>query len=219
MPSRLLEVRRLGVLPFREAESLQQKLVIERQQGRVLDLLLMLEHPRVITLGVSADRGNVLASEKTLLEQGIKVHQTRRGGDVTYHGPGQLIGYPILSLKPDRCDLHRYVRDLEEVLIRTVNDFGVTAKRIPGLTGVWVGEQKLAAVGVRVSRWVTSHGFAINITTDLEDFSLIRPCGISDKGVTTLVQLTDDDVSLVRVADSLIRHFSDVFNFQVTSSS
>ena len=219
MPSRLLEVRRLGVLPFREAESLQQKLVIERQQGRVLDLLLMLEHPRVITLGVSADRGNVLASEKTLLEQGIKVHQTRRGGDVTYHGPGQLIGYPILSLKPDRCDLHRYVRDLEEVLIRTVNDFGVTAKRIPGLTGVWVGEQKLAAVGVRVSRWVTSHGFAINITTDLEDFSLIRPCGISDKGVTTLVQLTDDDVSLVRVVDSLVRHFSEVFNFQVTSSS
>jgi lipoyl(octanoyl) transferase len=179
----------------------------------------MLEHPRVITLGVSADRGNVLASEKTLLEQGIKVHQTRRGGDVTYHGPGQLIGYPILSLKPDRCDLHRYVRDLEEVLIRTVNDFGVTAKRIPGLTGVWVGEQKLAAVGVRVSRWVTSHGFAINITTDPEEFSLIRPCGISDKGVTTLVQLTDDDVSLVRVVDSLIRHFSDVFNFKVTSSS
>ena len=218
MPSRLLEVRRLGVLPFREAESLQQKLVIERQQGRVPDLLLMLEHPKVITLGVSGDRGNVLASEKTLLEQGIKVHQTRRGGDVTYHGPGQLVGYPILSLKPDRCDLHRYVRDLEEVLIRTVNDFGVTAMRIPGLTGVWVGERKLAAVGVRVSRWVTSHGFAINITTDLDDFSLIRPCGISDKGVTTLAQLTDDDVSSVRVVDSLVRHFSDVFSFQVTSS-
>ena len=219
MPSRLLEVRRLGVLPFREAESLQQKLVIERQQGRVSDLLLMLEHPKVITLGVSGDRGNVLASEKTLLEQGIKVHQTRRGGDVTYHGPGQLIGYPILSLKPDRCDLHRYVRDLEEVMIRTVNDFGVRALRIPGLTGVWVGERKLAAVGVRVSRWVTSHGFAMNITTDLDDFSLIRPCGISDKGVTSLAQLADDDVSSVRVADSLVRHFSDVFSFQVTSSS
>ena len=219
MPSRLLEVRRLGVLPFREAESLQQKLVIERQQGRVSDLLLMLEHPKVITLGVSGDRGNVLASEKTLLEQGIKVHQTRRGGDVTYHGPGQLIGYPILSLKPDRCDLHRYVRDLEEVMIRTVNDFGVRALRIPGLTGVWVGERKLAAVGVRVSRWVTSHGFAMNITTDLDDFSLIRPCGIFDKGVTSLAQLADDDVSSVRVADSLVRHFSDVFSFQVTSSS
>ena len=219
MPSRLLEIRRLGVLPFREAESLQQKLVIERQQCRVPDLLLMLEHPRVITLGVSADRGNVLASEKTLLEQGIKVHQTRRGGDVTYHGPGQLIGYPILSLKPDRCDLHRYVRDLEEVMIRTVNDFGVRAMRIPGLTGVWVGERKLAAVGVRVSRWVTSHGFAMNITTDLDDFSLIRPCGISDKGVTSLAQLTDDDISSVRVADSLARHFSDVFSFQVTSSN
>ena len=157
MPSRLLEVRRLGVLPFREAESLQQKLVIERQQRRVPDLLLILEHPRVITLGVSADRGNVLASEKTLLEQGIKVHQTRRGGDVTYHGPGQLIGYPILSLKPDRCDLHRYVRDLEEVLIRTVNDFGVTGVRIPGLTGVWVGGNHVATVPEGVSCFFVFH--------------------------------------------------------------
>ena len=219
MPSRLLEVRRLGVLPFREAESLQQKLVIERQQGRVPDLLLMLEHPRVITLGVSADRGNVLASEKSLLEQGIKVHQTRRGGDVTYHGPGQLIGYPILSLKPDRCDLHRYVRDLEEVMIRTVNEFGVTATRIPGLTGVWVGQRKLAAVGVRISRWVTSHGFALNITTDLNDFSLIRPCGIAGKGVTALAQLTEEDVGVARVTDSLARHFADVFTFGVVRSS
>ena len=122
MPSRLLEVRRLGVLPFREAERLQQRLVGERQQALVPDLLLMLQHPRVITLGVSADSGNVLASQKTLMRKDIKVHQTRRGGDVTYHGPGQLIGYPILSLQPDRCDLHRYVRDLEEVMIRTVKE-------------------------------------------------------------------------------------------------
>ena len=219
MPSGLLEVRRLGVLPFREAERLQQELVVKRQQGRVPDLLLMLEHPRVITLGVSADVGNILASKESLLDQGIKVHQTRRGGDVTYHGPGQLIGYPILSLKPDRCDLHRYVRDLEEVIIRTVNEFGVTATRIPELTGVWVGEKKLAAVGVRISRWVTSHGFALNITTDLNDFSLIRPCGISGKGVTALAQLTDKDVSVDGVSDSLARHFSDVFSFGVTCSS
>ena len=219
MPSRVLKVRRLGVLPFREAERLQQELVVKRQQGRVPDLLLMLEHPRVITLGVSADVGNILASKESLLDQGIKVHQTRRGGDVTYHGPGQLIGYPILSLKPDRCDLHRYVRDLEEVMIRTVNDFGVTATRIPGLTGVWVGQTKLAAVGVRVSRWVTSHGFALNITTDLNDFSLIRPCGISGKGVTALAQLTDEDVSVGLVTDLLVRHFANVFKFEVTCSN
>ena len=219
MSSRVLEVRRLGVLPFREAETLQQELVVERQQDRVPDTLLMLEHPRVITLGVSADATNVLASEEFLSEQEIKVHQTRRGGDVTYHGPGQLVGYPILSLKPDRCDLHRYVRDLEEVIIRTVNEFGVTATRIPGLAGVWVGQTKLAAVGVRVSRWVTSHGFALNITTDLNDFSLIKPCGISGKGVTTLAQLTDGDVSVAMVTDSLVRHFADVFRFEITCSN
>ena len=173
MTCRPLEVRRLGVVPFTEAAILQQQLVVERQRDRVPDLLLLLEHPPVITLGVSADRDNVLASDATLADRGIEIHEARRGGDVTYHGPGQLVGYPVMSLRPDRCDLHRYVRDLEEAMLRTVADFGVRATRIGGLTGVWVGNDKVAAIGVRLSRWVTSHGFAINVTTDLDDFSLI----------------------------------------------
>ena len=215
MTCRPLEVRRLGVVPFTEAAILQQQLVVERQRDRVPDLLLLLEHPPVITLGVSADRDNVLASDATLADRGIEIHEARRGGDVTYHGPGQLVGYPIMSLRPDRCDLHRYVRDLEEAMLRTVADFGVRATRIAGLTGVWVGNDKVAAIGVRLSRWVTSHGFAINVTTDLDDFSLIRPCGLAGRGVTSLDRLTDAGVSTGMVADALAPHFADVFERQL----
>ncbi len=215
MTCRPLEVRRLGVVPFTEAAILQQQLVVERQRDRVPDLLLLLEHPPVITLGVSADRDNVLASDATLADRGIEIHEARRGGDVTYHGPGQLVGYPVMSLRPDRCDLHRYVRDLEEAMLRTVADFGVRATRIAGLTGVWVGNDKVAAIGVRLSRWVTSHGFAINVTTDLDDFSLIRPCGLAGRGVTSLDRLTDAGVSTGMVADALAPHFADVFERQL----
>ena len=169
----------------------------------------------MITLGVSADRDNVLASDATLADRGIEIHEARRGGDVTYHGPGQLVGYPVMSLRPDRCDLHRYVRDLEEAMLRTVADFGVRATRIAGLTGVWVGNDKVAAIGVRLSRWVTSHGFAINVTTDLDDFSLIRPCGLAGRGVTSLDRLTDAGVSTGMVADALAPHFADVFERQL----
>ena len=162
-----LEVRRLGAAPYREALALQQELVVERQAGRVPDLLLLLEHPHVITLGVAArrSRANVLASADELAGRGVEVQEASRGGDVTYHGPGQLVGYPILDLRPDRCDVHRYVRDLEAVLIATARAFGVAADRAAGLTGVWVGDRKLAAIGVRLSRWVTSHGFALNVDT------------------------------------------------------
>ena len=177
------------------------------------DEIWVTEHDAIFTLGQAAKKEHLIAPGS------IPVYQSDRGGQVTYHGPGQLVGYPILSLKPDRCDLHRYVRDLEEVIIRTVNEFGVTATRIPGLAGVWVGQTKLAAVGVRVSRWVTSHGFALNIRTDLNDFSLIRPCGISGKGVTALAQLTDEDVSVGLVTDLLVRHFANVFKFEVTCSN
>ena len=211
---RLLKVRRLGVVGFAEALELQQRLVVSRQQDHIVDELLLLEHPPVITLGVSSKRDNVLASPSVLADRGIEVHETRRGGDVTFHGPGQLVGYPIMSLKPDRCDLHRYVRDLEEVVIRTAASFDVRSTRIPGLTGVWVGTEKLAAIGVRLSRWVTSHGFAFNVTTRLDDFSLIRPCGLRGYGVTSLERLTTTSVSIQAVTDVLTGHFASVFERQ-----
>jgi len=191
--------------------------VSERQRDAIADQLLLLEHPPVITRGVRAGADNVLAPPDVLRRRGVEVHDARRGGDVTYHGPGQLVGYPILLLKPDRCDVHRYVRDLEEVLIRAVAGFGVRATRIEGLTGVWVGNDKLAAIGVRLSRWVTSHGFALNVTTDLDDFALIRPCGLADRGVTSLARLTGTEVSDVAVADRVARRFAEVFDREIVA--
>lgn len=212
-----LEVRRLGRVPYRAAAALQQKLVAERQRGRIADQLLLLEHPPVITRGVRAAADNVLASPAVLRRRGVELHDARRGGDVTYHGPGQLVGYPIVLLKPDRCDAHRYVRDLEEVLIRAVAEFGVRAARIPGLTGVWVGNDKLAAIGVRLSRWVTSHGFALNVATDLDDFALIRPCGLADRGVTSLARLAGARIPETAVAGSVARRFAEVFEREIAS--
>src|SRR5437773_6545204 len=153
---RLLEIRRLGVVPYLDALAMQRALVEDRRAGRVGDLLLLVEHPHVLTLGVRGDggRSHIVAAADALATRGIEVHETGRGGDITYHGPGQLVGYPILDLKPDRCDVHRYVRDLEEVLIRVAADYGVKAQRIAGLTGVWAGDEKLAAIGVRIARWV-----------------------------------------------------------------
>jgi lipoyl(octanoyl) transferase len=210
---RALEVRRLGVVPYGEALAMQRQLVEERRAGRVPDLLLLLRHPPVITLGVKGDggRANVVATDARLVELGIEVHETGRGGDVTYHGPGQIVGYPILDLKPDRCDVHRYVRDLEDVMIRVCADYGVTAARIKGLTGAWVGAEKIGAIGVRLSRWITSHGFAFNVGTDLEHFKLIVPCGISDRGVTSLERAAGRHLAIDEVEDALICRFQDVF--------
>jgi lipoyl(octanoyl) transferase len=188
-------------------------LVEERRTDRIGDLLLLVEHPHVLTLGVRGDggRSHILASAEALASRSIDVHETGRGGDITYHGPGQLVGYPIIDLKPDRCDVHRYVRDLEEVLIRVAADYGIEAGRVPGLTGVWVGGGKLAAIGVRIARWITSHGFALNVTTDLEYFNLIVPCGIADGGVTSLAALLGRTVDREGVADRVVHHFSEVF--------
>lgn len=187
----VLEVRSLGLMPYGTALETQRALVAARQAGEARDQLLLLEHPPVITVGVSGrnHRDHVLASSAELRDRGIDLRDVPRGGDVTYHGPGQLVGYAIIDLKPDRCDVHRYVRDLEEVLIRTAASFGVVAGRVAGLTGVWVGNDKLAAIGVRLSRWVTSHGFALNVAPDLDQFRLIVPCGLTGRGVTSLKQL------------------------------
>ncbi len=208
-----LEVERLGVVGYDEATALQRELVARRQEDGIADRLLLLEHPPVITLGVGArgSRQNILAAPAELRRRGVEVRAARRGGDVTYHGPGQLVGYPVLRLAPDRRDVHRYVRDLEEVLIRTAAGFGVTASREPGLTGVWVGRDKLAAIGVRFSRWVTSHGFALNVATDLAHFDLIRPCGIDGRGVTSLAALTGRAPAVDEVAVVVADCFAAVF--------
>jgi lipoyl(octanoyl) transferase len=209
----LLEIRRLGIVPYAEALELQKRLVDDRRAGRIPDQLLLLEHPPVITLGVKArnDRSHVVAPPDALAAEGVELFESGRGGDVTYHGPGQLVGYPVLDLRPDRCDVHRYVRDLEEVLIRTAAAFDVRAGRVPGLTGVWVGSEKLAAIGVRIARWVTSHGFAINVNTNLAHFDFIVPCGIRDKGVTSLGRLLGRGVPVAAVEEAVIGAFTDVF--------
>jgi len=211
---RELEVRRLGVVPYDEALAMQRQLVEERRADRIPDLLLLLQHPAVITLGVKGDggRANIVVTSDRLTELGIDVSETGRGGDVTYHGPGQIVGYPILDLKPDRCDVHRYVRDLEEMMIRVCADYGVAAGRIKGLTGTWVGADKIGAIGVRLSRWITSHGFAFNVSTDLDHFKLIVPCGISDRGVTSLERATGRRLSIRDVEDAVVRRFQDVFD-------
>jgi lipoyl(octanoyl) transferase len=208
-----LEVRRLGTIGYKAALDLQQQLVDERKQGRIPDQLLLLEHPPVITLGARNRnaRSNVLETADGLAHRGVELFETGRGGDVTYHGPGQLVGYPIIELPVGRRDVHRYVRDLEEVLMRAVSDFGITAARIPGLTGIWVGDNKLAAIGVRISRWVTSHGFALNFSTDLSNLGLIVPCGISDKGVTSMERLLERAVPMAEVADAVVARFHGLF--------
>jgi lipoyl(octanoyl) transferase len=214
---RRLVVRRLGRIGYADGVELQKSLVQERVAGEIDDTLLFVEHPPVITLGVKTrgNPANVRADAAALAAQGVEVHESGRGGDVTFHGPGQLVGYPIIDLKPHRQDVHRYVRDLEEVLIRTAADFGIEAGRIKGFSGAWVGDVKLAAIGVRISRWVTSHGFALNVTTDLSGFDLIVPCGIADRGVTSLSALLGREVAMADVERSVLTHFGAVFERDV----
>lgn len=217
-----VDVRRLGVVPYADALEMQRALVDDRKAGRIGDTLLLLQHPHVVTIGVKKDgRRHIVATPGRLAELGVEVFETGRGGDVTYHGPGQLVGYPIIDLNPDRRDVHRYVRDLEEVMIRVSADYGLEAGRIKGLSGTWVGPstrdaragqaEKIGAIGVRISRWVTSHGFAFNVSTDIDFFNLIVPCGIADHGVTSLLARLGQAPPMAEVEDRVARHFCDVF--------
>jgi lipoyl(octanoyl) transferase len=210
---RELRVHRLGRVAYGEAVAMQRALVDDRRGDRIPDTLLLLQHPHVLTLGaqLAAARAHVVAAPGELAARGIEVFEAGRGGDVTYHGPGQLVAYPILDLRPDRCDVHRYVRDLEEVMIRVTGDFGLRAGRIDGFSGTWIGDRKIGAVGVRISRWITSHGVALNVSTDLDYFDLIVPCGIADKEVTSLARELGRTVDHQTVENVFIRHFADVF--------
>lgn len=217
----MIDVRRLGRVGYEDALTLQSDLVEQRRAGAIPDTLLLLEHPPVITLGVKTRRGptHIVATEAQLAAEGVAVHETGRGGDVTYHGPGQLVGYPILDLAAmgaEYKDVHRYVRDVEEVLIRAVAAFGITAFRVSGLTGVWTGpmerQEKVAAIGIRISRWITSHGFALNVDTNLDHFGLIVPCGITDKGVTSLTRLLGRPVTMAEAEAAVERAFRAVFD-------
>jgi lipoyl(octanoyl) transferase len=215
---RSLQVRRLGLVPYAEGLELQRALVEERRADRIPDTLLLLQHPHVVTIGVKKEgRSHITATPERLSSLGVEVFETGRGGDVTYHGPGQLVGYPVVDLNPDRRDVHRYVRDLEEVMIRVCADHGITAGRVKGLSGAWVGDAKIGAIGVRISRWITSHGFAFNVTTDIAFFDLIVPCGIADRGVTSLTAQAGREPSMSEVEDRFVEQFAAVFERTVVA--
>ncbi len=223
----LLTLLELGRVEYGRALRLQERLVDLRRAGAIGDVLLLLEHPPVLTLGRNAGRGNILASDAELRRKGVALHTAGRGGDVTYHGPGQLVGYPIVDLREHflasgaRLGVVDFVRLLEEVPTRVAGEYGLRAGRVAGRTGVWtlpggtVPEKKLAAIGVHVSRGITSHGFALNVTTDLRDFELIVPCGIADRAVTSLEEELGEPVALGEVADKVARSFGRVFGLQV----
>ena len=203
-------VLHLGRVPYQKAWALQRQLAEQRKAHEIPDMLLFVEHPPVITLGRNADRGHLLTPAEILEKQGVEVIETDRGGDITYHGPGQIVGYPILDLALIRKDVVWYVRTLEEALIRTAGEFGIEAGRVAGKTGVWVGGAKIAAIGIHVSRWVTSHGFAMNLETNLDGFRHIVPCGIVECPVTSLGELLGTPPERSLVEDTIARHLGEL---------
>lgn len=211
----LCRVHQLGLVEYGEGLRLQQEFVNQRKAGEIPDTLLLLEHPHVYTLGRNAQRANLLVSESCLAEIGAALFESDRGGDITYHGPGQLVGYPIFDLTGLRRDVAWFMRSLEEVFIRVARDYGIEAGRAQGAPGVWVGNDKLVALGVHISRWVTSHGFAFNVSPDLGYFDHIVPCGLKGKGVTSIERLLGREVSMDEAMEGTIRHVGTVFGLQM----
>ncbi len=215
MRPRQLRVRRLGRLEYGAAYRVQKETEAAVKAGREPDTLLLVEHPHVLTVGRRATPSLILAAPEVLAERGVSVFETNRGGKMTYHGLGQLVGYPVINLSPDREDVHRYVRDLEEALMRALADFGVESFRIEKLTGVHTARGKVAAIGVHIARWVTTHGFALNVNTDLSYFNLIIAC--EGEPVTSLAELTGREIPLAEVEDRLVARFAEVFGEEVIS--
>ena len=220
----------VGLIGYAEAWALQKRLVAARKNRTIEDVLLLCEHPHVITLGRNGKREHLLASEQVLRQKGVEFHSSDRGGDITYHGPGQLVGYPILNLAAIRKDVVWYVRMLEETMIRATAEFGISAERVTGKTGIWVRgrndsnaasliEEKLGAIGVHISRWVTSHGFAYNVSTDLRNFDLIVPCGIAGRKATSLEKILGRAVTRKEVVQPVVRNFGEVFGLDMSETS
>lgn len=210
-------VYRLGLVDYGEAYHRQRRLLKKRLDGEIEDTLLLLEHPPTITIGKSGKLENVLVSQEQLASEGISLFFTDRGGDVTYHGPGQMVAYPIIDLRNRGRDIHRYVNELEEVVIRTLADFSIAAHRDGGHAGVWVKEGEIAAIGLSVKRWITMHGIALNVNSNLEHFSLINPCGFSDRTATSISKLLSKNIPMEEVSQRFISRFSEVFGFSIES--
>jgi lipoyl(octanoyl) transferase len=204
-------VLNVGLIDYDKAWELQRKIFNARLEKKIGDVFIICEHPHTYTIGKSGSEDHLLVDEIKLNEQNIKVYRIDRGGDITYHGPGQIVGYPILDLNNYYLDIHRYLRDIEEVIIKTLKDYEIESGRIKGLTGVWVGNEKICAIGIKVSRWITMHGFAFNVSTDLSLFNNIIPCGINDKSVTSLEKLLFRKIDMNEVIENVIKNFSEIF--------
>lgn len=211
-----LDVIKTGKIDYQKAYNLQLELLEKRKNNEINDTLLLVEHPPVFTIGTSGTSDNITVSKDFLQNFGIEVFETNRGGDITYHGPGQIVGYPILNLKDHKKDLHWLLRSYEEVFIRLLDEeYDINAERVKGLTGVWVGDEKITAIGVGVRHWITYHGFAFNVNPNLNHFSYIIPCGIQDKGVTSLKKILGYEVEEKEVMNKVIEYFAEVFNMEV----